>query len=185
MVKVVMEASAMWAYTEDTRQDAKRLLKAWMPSQIALRWSSKMPWAQILCQIEETNKDFGRPVYIKEYIGNVKTPKYRASSFAELHRQHRLRGTANWTRRDGLPDNEGENINISLAAPGSWPFCFDDISGLLCDSEMNLEDVKDIRRACDMNLDCVGFAFQPGTKRWYPKMKNTGFMPSTATYSQK
>jgi hypothetical protein len=71
---------------------------------------------------------------------------------------------AEWIQIDGLPDIEGESILIETSSKAT---------------------LEDIQRVCAKNTDCVGFAFRPATKQWFPKMKGTGFLPSIATYSQK
>jgi hypothetical protein len=71
---------------------------------------------------------------------------------------------ASWIRRDGLPHNEGEHIEVGA---------------------MSATTLDDIKCLCEKTPDCVGFAFRPATKRWYPKKKGTGFRSSLATYSQK
>jgi len=70
-----------------------------------------------------------------------------------------------WIEMDGLPEYEGEDINIATL-------------GLL-----SLEQIKAV---CESNPDCVGFAYcTAGNGRWCPKKIGTGFHPLVATYSQK
>mmetsp|Transcript_71990 Transcript_71990/g.181994 ORF Transcript_71990/g.181994 Transcript_71990/m.181994 type:complete len:1187 (-) Transcript_71990:14-3574(-) len=67
-----------------------------------------------------------------------------------------------WIEKDALPEVEGEHF----AGVG--------------DTFGNVDEMK---RWCEEHADCVGFARQPGTGRWYPSKVGTGFDPRTAVWA--
>jgi hypothetical protein len=69
-----------------------------------------------------------------------------------------------WIQEDGLPANEGKPADM-------------DKSGV--------NTLEDMKRACENVPDCVGFAYRPAKKSWYPKMAGTGFVPEGAKYDQR
>jgi hypothetical protein len=69
-----------------------------------------------------------------------------------------------WIRKEGLPENEGAAVSMS---------------------KYGTKALEDIQQACEKQLDCVGFAFCPAKQSWFPKKKDTGFVPGTARYTQK
>lgn len=71
--------------------------------------------------------------------------------------------TVTWVVRDALPEVEGEP--------------FSDLGS----EYMTLDQMKDW---CRGRVDCVGFAYQSGTGRWYPTRKGTGFDPRTAVWAK-
>jgi hypothetical protein len=89
--------------------------------------------------------------------------KHGAKQVWQWHFMHE-RTAMQWVMEHGLPKNEGNDIRI-------------DKSGVA-----TLEDIK---AACEANEDCVGFAYLPTNRSWFPKKKGTGFDPNNATYSQK
>jgi hypothetical protein len=70
-----------------------------------------------------------------------------------------------WVKIEGLPDNEGRDATTT------------DKSGVM--------DLEGMKSACEKDQSCVGFAYCPSTRQWYPKRVGTGFTPSSARYSQK
>merc|ERR1712176_1029323 len=57
------------------------------------------------------------------------------------------------------------------------------------DVDINLDDggsLEDVKAACENNPECVGFAYWPASRYWYPKKRGTGFVPnSDVRYYQK
>jgi hypothetical protein len=53
-----------------------------------LRWSCKMRWESLLHDLEQENKSMARPIIVKEFVGDVESKSYRASSWQELHYEH-------------------------------------------------------------------------------------------------
>jgi hypothetical protein len=70
---------------------------------------------------------------------------------------------ARWIVVDGLPDYEGEDIDIGEG----------------------ISTVEAMKQKCEAHGDCVGFSHWPWGNWYFPKKKGTGFNPNNATYSQK
>jgi len=80
------------------------------------------------------------------------------------HQQQEATNNAKWTWEDGLPTNEGSD------------YATIDKSGI--------DTLEQMKAACESHHECVGFAYRPATRDWYPKRAGTGFFKDTATYSQ-
>merc|ERR1712232_129390 len=68
---------------------------------------------------------------------------------------------ATWIRRDGLPQNQGQEIG----------------------SHKVKTSVGEMRAVCESDPECVGFAFWPHTGWWFTKKMGTGFT-TDQNYSQ-
>merc|ERR1712070_39910 len=70
-----------------------------------------------------------------------------------------------WISKQGLPQNEGKDNTT--------------IGGGVCSS------LDEVMRLCESADDCIGFAYCPQTKKYYPKSRGTGFDSTRETYLQR
>jgi len=89
------------------------------------------------------------------YIGVVSGP-----SECEWNRKVQ---SLSWIEKDALPEVEGETFQG-----------VDD----------KLGSVEEMKQWCAEHTDCVGFARQSSTGRWYPSRVGTGFDPRTAVWAK-